>query len=121
MLKISFDNIYKHKLSENHRFPMIKYELIPEQLIREGTCTDENFFSPSIISEIDVLKVHTNEYYQNLINQNISKKEVRAIGFLCLKNLLKRKKNYARNKRMLNLCIRVRSIHEYCWRYPSRF
>ena len=54
MLKISFDNIYKHKLSENHRFPMIKYELIPEQLIREGTCTDENFFSPSIISEIDV-------------------------------------------------------------------
>ena len=64
MLKISFDNIYTHKLSENHRFPMIKYELILEQLIREGTCTDENFFSPSIISEIDVLKVHTNEYYQ---------------------------------------------------------
>ena len=98
MLKISFDNIYKHKLSENHRFPMIKYELIPEQLIREGTCTDENF-SPSIISEIDVLKVHTNEYYQNLINQNISKKEVRAIGFLCLKNLLKEKEKLCKEQK----------------------
>ena len=92
MLKIAFDNIYKHKLSENHRFPMIKYELIPEQLIREGTCIDENFFSPSIISQTDVLKVHTNEYYKNLINQNLSKKEVRAIGFPMSEKLVEREK-----------------------------
>ena len=33
MLKIAFDKIYKHPLDENHRFPMIKYDLIPEQLL----------------------------------------------------------------------------------------
>ena len=44
MLKISFDNIYKHKLSENHRFPMIKYELIPEQLIRKVHVPMKIFF-----------------------------------------------------------------------------
>ena len=47
MLKISFDQKYIYPLEENHRFPMIKYELIPEQLIRENTCCDDNFFSPN--------------------------------------------------------------------------
>ena len=37
MLKIAFDKTYIHPLGENHRFPMIKYELIPEQLIRKNT------------------------------------------------------------------------------------
>ena len=33
MLKIANDLLYNHPLKENHRFPMIKYELIPEQLL----------------------------------------------------------------------------------------
>ena len=33
MLKIAHDLLYKHLLKENHRFPMIKYEMIPEQLM----------------------------------------------------------------------------------------
>ena len=36
MLKIAFNENYIYPLEENHRFPMIKYELIPEQLIYEG-------------------------------------------------------------------------------------
>ncbi len=31
MIKIAFDPVYAHPLPENHRFPMLKYELIPEQ------------------------------------------------------------------------------------------
>ena len=46
MLKIAFNDNYIYPLEENHRFPMIKYELIPEQLIRENTCTSDNFFKP---------------------------------------------------------------------------
>ena len=49
MLKISFNQKYIYPLDENHRFPMIKYELIPEQLIRENTCNNDNFFSPKTI------------------------------------------------------------------------
>ena len=36
MLKIAFSPIYKYKLPEKHRFPMIKYELVPEQLVIRG-------------------------------------------------------------------------------------
>ena len=51
MLKIAFNQNYIHPLDENHRFPMIKYELIPEQLLRENTCSSDNFFKPGIISD----------------------------------------------------------------------
>ena len=37
MLKIAFDKTYIYPLEKNHRFPMIKNELIPEQLKREGS------------------------------------------------------------------------------------
>ena len=46
MLKIANHSLYNHPLKENHRFPMIKYELIPEQLLMENTCNENNFFNP---------------------------------------------------------------------------
>ena len=46
MLKIAYHPIYCHPLPEGHRFPMLKYELLPEQLIHEGTCIEDNFFEP---------------------------------------------------------------------------
>ena len=42
MLKIANDSIFYHELQKNHRFPMIKYKLLPEILINEGTCIDSN-------------------------------------------------------------------------------
>ena len=46
ILKIAYDPIYAHPLPEGHRFPMLKYELIPGQLLFEGTITEENIFAP---------------------------------------------------------------------------
>ena len=48
MLKIANDLIYNLPLEKKHRFPMLKYELLPELLIKEGTCTDDNFFAQLI-------------------------------------------------------------------------
>ena len=71
MLKIAFHKSYIHPLEENHRFPMIKYELIPEQLLIEKTCTESNFFKPEIIDTELVLKTHQ-ESIQKIID-NLSK------------------------------------------------
>jgi acetoin utilization deacetylase AcuC-like enzyme len=81
MLKIAFDPIYAHPLPEGHRFPMLKYELIPEQLIHEGTVTIENFFKPTICPESVVLWTHEKAYYDKLIYQQLSASEQRKIGF----------------------------------------
>ena len=47
MLQIAFSPVYRLRLPEGHRFPMLKYELIYEQLLYEGTCTEANFFGPA--------------------------------------------------------------------------
>ena len=90
MLKIAFNKNYIHPLDENHRFPMIKYELIPEQLIRENTCSTDNFFEPGIISDELVLHTHEDEYFQRFKNIKLSKKEIREIGFPLTKGLVER-------------------------------
>ena len=81
MVKIAFSPIYYHKLPEGHRFPMLKYELIPEQLLHEGTITHENLFIPNKCDAIDVLRTHDLDYYNKLINQQLSPSEQRKIGF----------------------------------------
>jgi acetoin utilization deacetylase AcuC-like enzyme len=81
MLKIAYRKEYAHPLPENHRFPMEKYELLPEQLIYEGTLTESNFFAPNLLSESDILSVHKDEYWQKLKNLTLSRKEERRTGF----------------------------------------
>jgi len=74
---------------------MIKYELIPEQLLRENTCSPDNFFEPGIISDEIVLKTHEEEYFKRFTNLNLSKKEVREIGFPLSKELVTREMTIA--------------------------
>ena len=64
MLKIAFNENYIYPLEENHRFPMIKYELIPEKLLRENTCTNDNFLKPNKIDKNIVLLTHEIEYFK---------------------------------------------------------
>ena len=81
MIRIAFDSIYAHELPENHRFPMLKYELIPAQLIHEGTCSPEQFFSPKECAEEVILWTHEKEYLTKLKEQSLSPSEQRRIGF----------------------------------------
>ena len=74
---------------------MIKYELIPEQLLRENTCSPDNFFEPGIISDEIVLKTHEEEYFKRFRNLNLSKKEVREIGFPLSEELVTREMTIA--------------------------
>src|SRR5450432_866855 len=81
MLKIAYHPIYAHPLPQGHRFPMIKYELIPEQLLYEGSIGNENLFTPVACAAEIVLLTHTKEYLDKLKNQTLSDKEQRHIGF----------------------------------------
>jgi len=81
MLKIAFDSSYVYPLPPKHRFPMEKYELLPQQLLHEGTCTEENFFEPKIPNDKHILAVHDAEYYYDFLNLKLSQKEIRRTGF----------------------------------------
>ncbi|WP_044400628.1 histone deacetylase [Lacinutrix sp. Hel_I_90] len=91
MLKIAYHPAYAHPLPKGHRFPMLKYELLPQQLIREGTCTDDNFFEPEYMrNETPILAVHTSEYFYDLLNITLDKKVARKIGFPLSEDLVAR-------------------------------
>jgi len=81
MLKIAFSPIYKHPLPEGHRFPMEKYELLPQQLLYEGTCSGINFFEPTKPNDKHILAVHQPKYYYDLVNLTLDQRAARKIGF----------------------------------------
>ncbi len=81
MIRIAFDPIYAHPLPEGHRFPMLKYELIPEQLLYEGSITKEQLFSPTPCEDKIILQTHTETYYQKLLQQTLTASEQRKVGF----------------------------------------
>ncbi|WP_158828260.1 histone deacetylase family protein [Mucilaginibacter lacusdianchii] len=90
MLKIAFDPIYAHPLPEGHRFPMLKYELIPAQLLHEGIITKENLFSPEPLDETTILLTHEDIYWKQLRDLTLSPKEQRRIGFPLTARLVER-------------------------------
>ena len=79
-----------HKLPENHRFPMEKYELIPQQLLHEGLVEKESFFSPNIAKDFWIEKAHDKEYISKLNHLTLSKSEIRKTGFPLSKELVNR-------------------------------
>lgn len=90
MLQIAFSPVYRLRLPEGHRFPMLKYELIHEQLLYEGTCTEANFFAPAPVNDRWVLGVHTDSYVQALKTGTVDAKMMRRIGFPLTPELIER-------------------------------
>lgn len=89
-IPIAYHHIYKLPLPENHRFPMEKYELLPQQLLLEGTCEPSDFFTPTKVALENVLNIHNKEYVTRLINLNLTQREIRNIGFPLTKELVER-------------------------------
>ncbi|MFL9837663.1 histone deacetylase [Flavobacterium sp. ST-75] len=90
MLPIAYHPIYKHPLPEGHRFPMIKYELLPQQLLHEGTAVQSDFYSPSLPDMQHILAVHKKEYVDELVNLTLDPRAVRKIGFPLSAELVER-------------------------------
>ena len=69
---------------------MVKYELLPEQLLYEGTVTADQFFAPERLPEEVLLWTHTREYWEKLRTGELTRKEERAIGFPLRPDLIER-------------------------------
>ena len=90
MLPIAYHPIYKHPLPEGHRFPMLKYDLLPQQLVLQGIAVETDFFAPEMAALEYVLAVHAKEYVDDLLNLTLSAKASRKIGFPLSTELIER-------------------------------
>ena len=87
---IAFHPIYKHPLPDGHRFPMEKYELLPQQLLLEGIAEPSDFFTPKEVDLEHILQVHDSDYVKHLLQLQLDAKHIRKIGFPLSKELVKR-------------------------------
>lgn len=90
MVRIAWSQNYCHPLPEGHRFPMEKYHLIPEQLLREGSIRENQIFHPTTLAENIALQVHESSYVEALKRQSVDPSMVRRIGFPLSPDLVNR-------------------------------
>jgi acetoin utilization deacetylase AcuC-like enzyme len=74
---------------------MLKYELIPEQLIHQGKITPNNLFSPKICPEEVILMTHNIAYWNELKNLSLAPAHIRRIGFPLNAQLVERERRIA--------------------------
>ncbi len=89
MFKIAWHPTYVHPVPKNHRFPMEKYELLPQQLVLRGIVKEDYFFEPTAELTYD-FSIHSQEYLEKLYNLRLTKKEERASGFKQSRALIQR-------------------------------
>jgi len=90
MLKIAWAPEYVLPLPPNHRFPMSKYEVLPQQLLHEGTITENNIFHPAPLDEKWILLTHDQDYWRRLSALTLTPLEIRRTGFPLTKELVQR-------------------------------
>ncbi len=90
MLRVAWEKNYVLPVPANHRFPMSKYEVLPEQLIHEGTIGEGNLFMPGKVDERWISGVHDKAYWERLSAQALTPKEMRRTGFTMSQALVDR-------------------------------
>ncbi len=90
MLKIAWSPTYILPLPPNHRFPMSKYEVLPQQLLHEGTITEHNIFTPVPLDAFWILRTHDAGYWNNLLTLSLTPQEIRRTGFPLTAELVQR-------------------------------
>jgi acetoin utilization deacetylase AcuC-like enzyme len=90
MLKIAWSESYVLPLPPSHRFPMSKYEVLPQQLLHEGTINQENIFTPMSVTRDVITRTHDEGYWNRLSGLSLSYQEIRRIGFPLTKHLVDR-------------------------------
>lgn len=87
---ISYHPIYNHPVPDNHRFPMQKYALLPQQLLHEGIAEPTDFHLPSKVSLETLCLAHTPDYVHKFVQLQLSHKEALPIGFVQNQQLVDR-------------------------------
>ncbi|CAA9394372.1 MAG: Deacetylases, including yeast histone deacetylase and acetoin utilization protein [uncultured Pyrinomonadaceae bacterium] len=88
--KIFYSPYYYADIGENHVFPIKKFELVRDKLLKEGTLQTSEIIEPQPAAIKDVLLVHTEDYITRLRNGTLTAREIRRLGLPWSKSLVRR-------------------------------
>lgn len=89
-MKVCYSDRYAVPLPDTHPFPMPKYRLVRDQLLAEGSLTDDNLIEPLLAKAEDILLVHTEDYWLRCVRGELTPQEVRRIGLPWSEGLVRR-------------------------------
>lgn len=80
-MKIFYTDCFVLPLPAEHRFPMEKYALLRAQVMAAGLVDPAQIQIPAAASDTDLLRAHTPEYLQRVVQGTLAPREIRRIGF----------------------------------------
>jgi acetoin utilization deacetylase AcuC-like enzyme len=80
-MKAFYCDCFVLPLPEGHRFPMDKYRLLREAVLARGLVSPQDLDVPAAATEEEILRVHDPGYLQRVVAGELSREEVRRIGF----------------------------------------
>jgi acetoin utilization deacetylase AcuC-like enzyme len=89
-MRVSYTPRYYADIGEGHVFPIRKFELVRDRLLREGTLRQADVVEPQPAAIGDVLLVHTEDYVTRLRAGCLTPRELRRLGLPWSKALLRR-------------------------------
>lgn len=81
---------YYAEIGASHVFPMRKFEIARDRLLREGTLKPNEICEPQPLSVTDALLVHTEDYITRLRAGTLTERELRRLGLPWTKGLVRR-------------------------------
>src|SRR5215216_3100129 len=88
--RLYYSPYYYADIGEGHVFPIRKFELVRDLLLKEGTLREEEIFEPEPAKVEDLLLVHTKDYITRLVEGALTAKEVRKLGLPWSQSLVRR-------------------------------
>jgi acetoin utilization deacetylase AcuC-like enzyme len=88
--RIFYSPYYYADIGENHVFPIKKFELVRDRLLKDGTLQNCEIAEPQPAKIEDVLLVHTEDYITRLRNGTLTAREIRRLGLPWSKSLVRR-------------------------------
>jgi acetoin utilization deacetylase AcuC-like enzyme len=89
-LPVVYHPNYVTPLPDQHRFPMAKFKLLQELLLKDGIITPESIHQPEIAPSNILQLVHSADYVENFCNGTLDPKVQRRIGLPWSEGLIKR-------------------------------
>jgi acetoin utilization deacetylase AcuC-like enzyme len=89
-MRVSYTPRYYADIGEGHVFPIRKFELVRDRLLREATLRPSEIIEPQPAALADVLLVHTEDYVTRLRSGTLSPRELRRLGLPWSKALVRR-------------------------------
>jgi acetoin utilization deacetylase AcuC-like enzyme len=94
-MKIFYTDQFHFPLPADHRFPIEKYSLLRQQIMKGDIADGIKFSAPRSATCREILRAHSPVYFERLQKGEMTRKEMRRIGFPWSPELVERAKRSA--------------------------